>query len=217
MKRAIETAITLVTAPLWMAAVALASLAVYAAMGRPVFFRQERAGLGGRPFRILKLRTMRDGAGTDAERLTRVGRFLRKTSLDELPQLFQVLAGTMSLVGPRPLPVRYLPRYTPEEARRHDVRPGLTGWAQVNGRNAISWDEKLALDVWYVDHRSLVLDAKILWLTVWNVLARRGIDSGGGETMPELRPGGLEAREAGGARAAGAAPRTAKGACDENQ
>ena len=217
MKRAIETAITLVTAPLWMAAVALASLAVYAAMGRPVFFRQERAGLGGRPFRILKLRTMRDGAGTDAERLTRVGRFLRKTSLDELPQLFQVLAGTMSLVGPRPLPVRYLPRYTPEEARRHDVRPGITGWAQVNGRNAISWDEKLALDVWYVDHRSLVLDAKILWLTVWNVLARRGIDSGGGETMPELRPGGLEAREAGGARAAGAAPRTAKGACDENQ
>ena len=217
MKRAIETAITLVTAPLWMAAVALASLAVYAAMGRPVFFRQERAGLGGRPFRILKLRTMRDGAGTDAERLTRVGRFLRKTSLDELPQLFQVLAGTMSLVGPRPLPVRYLPRYTPEEARRLDVRPGITGWAQVNGRNAISWDEKLALDVWYVDHRSLVLDAKILWLTVWNVLARRGIDSGGGETMPELRPGGLEAREAGGARAAGAAPRTAKGACDENQ
>ena len=217
MKRAIETAITLVTAPLWMAAVALASLAVYAAMGRPVFFRQERAGLGGRPFRILKLRTMRDGAGTDAERLTRVGRFLRKTSLDELPQLFQVLAGTMSLVGPRPLPVRYLPRYTPEEARRHDVRPGITGWAQVNGRNAISWDEKLALDVWYVDHRSLALDAKILWLTVWNVLARRGIDSGGGETMPELRPGGLEAREAGGARAAGAAPRTAKGACDENQ
>ena len=217
MKRAIETAITLVTAPLWMAAVALASLAVYAAMGRPVFFRQERAGLGGRPFRILKLRTMRDGAGTDAERLTRVGRFLRKTSLDELPQLFQVLAGTMSLVGPRPLPVRYLPRYTPEEARRHDVRPGLTGWAQVNGRNAISWDEKLALDVWYVDHRSLALDAKILCLTVWNVLARRGIDSGGGETMPELRPGGLKAREAGGARAAGAAPRTAKGACDENQ
>ncbi len=217
MKRAIETAITLVTAPLWMAAVALASLAVYAAMGRPVFFRQERAGLGGRPFRILKLRTMRDGAGTDAERLTRVGRFLRKTSLDELPQLFQVLAGTMSLVGPRPLPVRYLPRYTTEEAHRHDVRPGLTGWAQVNGRNAISWDEKLALDVWYVDHRSLALDAKILWLTVWNVLARRGIDSGGGETMPELRPGGLEAREAGGARAAGAAPRTAKGACDENQ
>ena len=217
MKRAIETAITLVTAPLWMAAVALASLAVYAAMGRPVFFRQERAGLGGRPFRILKLRTMRDGAGTDAERLTRVGRFLRKTSLDELPQLFQVLAGTMSLVGPRPLPVRYLPRYTPEEARRHDVRPGITGWAQVNGRNAISWDEKLALDVWYVDHRSLALDAKILWLTVWNVLARRGIDSGGGETMPELRPGGLEAREAGGAREAGAAPRTAKGACDENQ
>ena len=217
MKRAIETAITLVTAPLWMAAVALASLAVYAAMGRPVFFRQERAGLGGRPFRILKLRTMRDGAGTDAERLTRVGRFLRKTSLDELPQLFQVLAGTMSLVGPRPLPVRYLPRYTPEEARRHDVRPGITGWAQVNGRNAISWDEKLALDVWYVDHRSLALDAKILWLTVWNVLARRGIDSGGGETMPELRPGGLKAREAGGARAAGAAPRTAKGACDENQ
>ncbi|MBR4604008.1 MAG: sugar transferase [Kiritimatiellae bacterium] len=217
MKRAIETAITLVTAPLWMAAVALASLAVYAAMGRPVFFRQERAGLGGRPFRILKLRTMRDGAGTDAERLTRVGRFLRKTSLDELPQLFQVLSGVMSLVGPRPLPMRYLPRYTPEEARRHDVRPGITGWAQVNGRNAISWDEKLALDVWYVDHRSLALDAKILWLTVWNVLARRGIDSGGGETMPELRPGGLEAREAGGARAAGAAPRTAKGACDENQ
>jgi len=129
---------------------------------------------------------MRVGDGTDAERLARFGRWLRATSLDELPELWNVLRGDMSLVGPRPLLMRYLPRYTPEQARRHEVRPGLTGWAQVNGRNALSWEQKFAYDVWYVEHQSLSLDLKILWLTVWNVLLRRGINSGAEETMSEF-------------------------------
>lgn len=188
MKRAIETAIVLVTAPVWCPLLAIAALAVLVLMGRPVMFRQVRAGLNARPFSILKLRTMRFGSGSDAQRLTGLGRLLRRTSLDELPQLLQVLSGTMALVGPRPLPVEYLSRYSPDEARRHEVRPGITGWAQVNGRNAISWDEKLALDVWYVENRSVFLDLRIMWMTVWNVLARRGIDASPGDTMPELEP-----------------------------
>ena len=177
----------LAAAPLWVPAAALAALAVRLAMGSPVIFRQERAGLGGRPFPMMKLRTMRGGPGTDAERTTRLGRFLRRTSLDELPQLLHVLSGKMSLVGPRPLPTAYLPRYSPEQARRHEVRPGVTGWAQVNGRNAISWDEKFRLDVWYVDHRSLALDAKILFMTVFGVFRQRGINSSAEETMPEFK------------------------------
>ncbi|MBN2477080.1 MAG: sugar transferase [Pirellulales bacterium] len=162
------------------------------AMGRPVLFRQVRAGYRGNPFTLVKFRTMREAFGrdgqplSDAERLTGLGRLLRRTSLDELPQLFNVLRGQLSLVGPRPLLMRYLDRYTPEQARRHEVTPGLTGWTQVNGRNRLSWEEKFALDVWYVDHQSPRLDAWILLLTVWQVLRREGISHDGDATMPEF-------------------------------
>jgi lipopolysaccharide/colanic/teichoic acid biosynthesis glycosyltransferase len=162
------------------------AVAVRLSMGSPVLFRQRRPGLKGEPFTIYKFRTMRDGPGTDAERLTAVGRFLRATSLDELPELWNVLKGDMSLVGPRPLMMQYLPRYSAEQARRHDVLPGVTGWAQVNGRNATSWEERLALDVWYVDHRSLWLDLRILARTVRAVLLREGITHPGDATMPEF-------------------------------
>ncbi len=151
-------------------------------LGAPVLFRQVRPGLGGRPFELIKFRTMtdaHDAAGNllpDAVRLTGFGKFLRKTSLDELPELWNVLKGEMSLVGPRPLLMEYLPRYSPEQARRHEVRPGLTGWAQVNGRNAISWPEKFKLDVWYVDHVSAMLDVKIIGMTIKSVMRREGIN-----------------------------------------
>ena len=170
----------------------LVALAVRLDLGSPVLFRQQRPGLRGRPFELVKFRTMRDDAavGTDikgdARRLTRFGAFLRKTSLDELPELWNVLRGDMSLVGPRPLLMQYLGRYTPEQARRHEVRPGLTGWAQVNGRNALSWEEKFALDVWYVDHRSFWLDLKILVRTARHVLRPSGISAAGEATMPEF-------------------------------
>jgi sugar transferase EpsL len=160
--------------------------------GSPVVFRQDRPGLFGRSFRLLKFRTMsnkRDATGhllPDDMRLTRVGRFLRATSLDELPQLWNVLRGDMSLVGPRPLLPQYLARYTREQARRHDVPPGITGWAQVHGRNAITWEEKFALDLWYVDHWSLWLDAKILAMTVQSVFLRKGISSHKHATMPDF-------------------------------
>lgn len=163
---------------------------VRVALGRPVLFVQERPGLGGRPFRLYKFRTMRDardGAGRplpDEARLTTVGRFLRATSLDELPELYNVVRGDMSLVGPRPLLVEYLDRYSPHQARRHDVRPGITGWAQVNGRNAQTWPERLDLDVWYVDNWSLGLDARILARTVRAVVRREGISQPGFATMP---------------------------------
>ena len=158
-------------------------------LGRPAFFRQVRPGLHGKPFEMVKFRSMTDARGPggdllpDADRLTPFGRFLRASSLDELPGLWNVLKGDMSLVGPRPLLMEYLPLYSPEQARRHAVRPGITGWAQVNGRNAISWDDKFKLDVWYVDHRSLWLDIKILWLTVRKVLVRDGISAAGEATM----------------------------------
>lgn len=158
-------------------------------LGNPVIFRQTRPGLRGQPFEMVKFRTMTDVRGSDgallpdADRLTPFGRFLRETSLDELPELWNVLKGDMSLVGPRPLLLEYLPLYTPEQSRRHEVRPGVTGWAQVNGRNAISWEEKFELDVWYVDHQSLWLDVKILWLTVKKVLVRDGISAAGEATM----------------------------------
>jgi lipopolysaccharide/colanic/teichoic acid biosynthesis glycosyltransferase len=180
------------------------AVAIRATMGAPVLFTQDRPGLGGRIFRVVKFRTMRHAAGPDgrplpdAERLTGLGRFLRATSLDELPQLWNVLRGDLSLVGPRPLLVQYLPRYTPEQARRHDVLPGITGWAQVNGRNTISWDEKFALDVWYVDHWTFALDLRILGLTLLRVLRRDGISQDGHATMPEFlgsaSPGGAERR-----------------------
>ncbi len=178
--------LVVVSAPFWLPILALAMLVVRVCEGAPVMFRQERAGLGGRPFMMMKLRTMRVGEGTDAERMTRLGRFLRATSLDELPQLFHVLSGKMALVGPRPLPTRYLPRYSPEQARRHEVRPGITGWAQVNGRNALSWDEKFRLDVWYVDHHSLLLDLKILFMTVFRTAKSDGINHPGSDTMEEF-------------------------------
>jgi sugar transferase EpsL len=157
-----------------------------------VLFRQVRPGIRGEPFTVLKFCTMnnkRDANGKllpDAERLTKLGRTLRSLSLDELPQLWNVLRGDMSLVGPRPLLMQYLPRYTPEQARRHDVRPGITGWAQVNGRNAIRWEEKFALDVWYVDHVSFAVDCRILWLTLLRVVRPQGISREGHATMPEF-------------------------------
>lgn len=186
MKRTFDILLTLGAAPLWLPLAALVALSVYATMGAPALFVQTRAGRHGRPFRLWKFRTMRPGPGTDAARTTRFGRFLRRTSLDELPQLFHVLSGKMSLVGPRPLPTRYLPRYSAEQARRHEARPGITGWAQVNGRNALSWEEKFRLDVWYVDHRTLGLDLKILWRTLFKTAAQAGIDHAAGETMPEF-------------------------------
>lgn len=161
-------------------------------LGSPVFFRQVRPGLYGKPFRMVKFRTMTDARGPDgqllpdAERLTPFGRWLRATSLDELPELWNVLRGEMSLVGPRPLLMEYLPLYSTEQARRHEVRPGITGWAQVNGRNAISWADKFALDVWYVDHHSLWLDVQILWRTMRKVLVRDGISAAGEATMPRF-------------------------------
>ena len=161
-------------------------------LGSPVLFRQVRPGLQGRPFTMVKFRTMTDERGPDgallpdAQRLTPFGRFLRASSLDELPELWNVLRGEMSLVGPRPLLMEYLPLYTPEQARRHEARPGITGWAQVNGRNAISWADKFALDVWYVDHRSLWLDVQILWRTVRKVLVRDGISAAGEATMTKF-------------------------------
>ncbi|MHB0856560.1 MAG: sugar transferase [Anaerolineae bacterium] len=170
----------------------LTALAVRITLGRPILFRQQRPGLGARPFELIKFRTMagaRDAQGhplPDAQRLTRLGRFLRASSLDELPELWNVLRGDMSLVGPRPLLMQYLPLYTPEQARRHHVRPGITGWAQVNGRNALTWERKFALDVWYVDHLSLCLDLRILARTAWKVLAREGISQAGQATMPEF-------------------------------
>jgi len=171
---------------------AAVALAVAMRIGRPVLFRQMRPGLHGRPFLLVKFRTManlRDPDGKllpDEQRLTPLGRWLRSTSLDELPELWNILKGDMSLVGPRPLLMQYLPRYTPEQARRHEVRPGLTGWAQVNGRNALTWDEKFAHDVWYVDHWSLRLDLRILALSVLSVFRRHGIAAEGSATMPEF-------------------------------
>jgi lipopolysaccharide/colanic/teichoic acid biosynthesis glycosyltransferase len=164
-------------------------------LGSPVLFRQERPGMHGEPFEMVKFRSMTDGCGPDGKllpdevRLTRFGRFLRSTSLDELPELWNVLKGEMSLVGPRPLLPEYLPLYTPEQARRHEVRPGITGWAQLNGRNAISWEEKFKLDIWYVDNLSLWLDIKILWLTVKKVLVRDGISAAGEATMSKFQGG----------------------------
>jgi lipopolysaccharide/colanic/teichoic acid biosynthesis glycosyltransferase len=192
-KRVFDLLLVCLTAPLWLALLGALALLVRLKMGSPVFFRQARPGKGSALFTLLKFRTMtdaRDAVGNplpDAERLTRFGRWLRATSLDELPELFNVLKGDMSLVGPRPLLPQYLPRYTPEQARRHEVRPGLTGWAQVNGRNALTWDEKFRLDVWYVDHCSLWLDLKILALTLRQWLRRGDINAPGSATMPEFR------------------------------
>lgn len=171
---------------------AVVALQVSRKLGHPVLFRQIRPGLNGRPFEMIKFRSMLDAYDShgdllpDAQRLTPYGRWLRNTSLDELPELWNVLRGEMSLVGPRPLLMEYLSLYTPEQARRHTVRPGITGWAQINGRNAISWREKFVLDIWYLDNQSLWLDLKILACTLWNVLSRRGISAAGEATMPKF-------------------------------
>ena len=162
-------------------------------MGSPVLFRQERPGLNGQSIEMIKFRSMRDGVDDkgnvlpDHERLTKLGLWIRKTSLDELPELWNVLKGDMSLVGPRPLLMEYLPLYSPEQARRHEVRPGITGWAQVNGRNAISWEQKFEFDVWYVDNRNIFLDMKILLLTLKKVFIRADISADGEATMPRFR------------------------------
>lgn len=173
---------------------AVVALLVRVRLGRPILFSQARAGLDGAPFTLHKFRTMTDERGPDGSllpderRLSRFGRLLRSSSLDELPELWNVVRGDMALVGPRPLPVAYLDRYTAVEARRHEVRPGITGWAQVNGRNALSWEDRLAMDVWYVDNRSLRLDLSILLRTVTAVLRRQGVSADGHATMTELRP-----------------------------
>jgi lipopolysaccharide/colanic/teichoic acid biosynthesis glycosyltransferase len=192
MKRAFDLILVIGTFWLWLPFLGLLALVVRRKLGGPVLFRQQRPGLHGKPFMLLKFRTMteaRDEKGQflpDSVRLTPFGRFLRSSSLDELPELLNVLRGEMSLVGPRPLLMEYLPRYSAEQVRRHEVRPGITGWAQVNGRNAISWDEKFRLDVWYVDHNTFWLDLKILWLTLAKVFKREGISQDGQATMEKF-------------------------------
>lgn len=189
MKRFFDTAVSLVLITILSPVIITIAMLIRGKLGRPVVFRQVRPGLYGHPFMMMKFRSMtdeRDASGNllpDERRLTAFGRFLRSTSLDELPELWNVIKGDMALVGPRPLLVEYLPLYSPEQARRHEVRPGITGWAQVNGRNALSWEEKFALDVWYVDNRSFWLDIKILLLTVKRVMSRDGINAAGEATM----------------------------------
>ena len=187
----------LITCPI-LIVVAILVLTIH---GRPILFRQQRPGYKGRPFTIYKFRTMTNRLGprgerlADSERLTPFGRFLRGLSLDELPELINILRGDMSLVGPRPLLIEYLPRYNAEQMRRHDAVPGLTGWAQVNGRNALTWQDKFALDVWYVNHRSFWLDIKIIFLTIWKVLKREGITQEGQATTEYFMGNGEEHRE----------------------
>jgi len=194
LKRGLDILLSLAALVALAPVLAVVALLVRAKLGRPVLFSQARPGLRGRLFTLWKFRTMSDARDThgrpraDAERLTEFGRTLRATSLDELPELWNVLRGDMSLVGPRPLLEEYLPRYSREEARRHDVRPGLSGWAQVNGRNATTWEERLRLDVWYVDHRSLRLDLRIIARTLAVAFRREGINAPGADTMPEFRP-----------------------------
>jgi lipopolysaccharide/colanic/teichoic acid biosynthesis glycosyltransferase len=189
-KRIVDVSVSLILVVLLAPCFALLVIGVRSFLGSPTIFRQVRAGKGGEPFTLLKLRSMtnqRDSSGNllpDAERLTKFGKWLRSTSLDELPEILNVLRGDMSLVGPRPLLIEYVPRYTMQQARRHEVRPGLSGWAQVNGRNAMDWGARLEMDTWYVDNVSLNLDLRILWLTVGEVLGRRGISHEGEATMP---------------------------------
>jgi len=191
-KRALDIATALALLVVLSPVFAITALIVRLSLGSPVIFRQLRPGKGGAVFKLYKFRSMRDTAagagdieavGTDAQRITRAGRILRASSLDELPELVNVLLGQMSIVGPRPLLVEYLPRYNAQQARRHEVRPGITGWAQVNGRNTVAWDERLKMDVWYVDNRSLMLDLRIMFMTVAAVLSRKGVSASGHATM----------------------------------
>ena len=189
MKRTLDVVLVMMTAPLWIPLGVALGVVVLLRLGTPVWFAQRRPGIGGRPFTMIKFRTMTVACGPDGvllpdgDRLTGFGRWLRATSLDELPELINVLRGEMSLVGPRPLLIEYLTLYSPEQSRRHDVRPGITGWAQVNGRNGISWEEKFALDAWYVDHQTIVLDLLILWRTMIRVVGQHDISAKGEATM----------------------------------
>lgn len=191
-KRLTDLLLLFLLAPVWLPLLFLSAVLVRVFLGRPVLFRQERAGLGGRPFVLVKFRSMRDLRDSeghllsDAERLTGFGQLLRSLSLDELPELWNVLRGEMSLVGPRPLPLAYLGRYSSRQARRLEVLPGLTGWAQVRGRNALDWESRFEHDLWYVENRSFLLDLRILCLTVWTVLRREGISGGQAVTMSEF-------------------------------
>lgn len=193
MKRLID--LTCATAGLFLLlpVICIVAIAIAIKLGRPIMFRQRRPGLCGRPFQMVKFRTMRDAMDEDGNllpdenRMTSFGKSLRSSSLDEVPELWNVLKGDMSLVGPRPLLMEYLTLYSEEQARRHEVRPGITGWAQINGRNAITWEEKFALDVWYVENQSLWLDLKILWLTLVKVVRRDGINADGEATMARFR------------------------------
>lgn len=170
----------------------LTAVLIFLSYGAPIFFKHERPGKDGLPFKLIKFRSMRDARDQkgnilpDAERITRFGRFIRRTSIDELPEFYNVLRGDMSLVGPRPLLMQYLKRYSVEQARRHDVLPGVTGWAQINGRNAISWDDKFKYDLWYIDHWTFWLDVKIIFLTIWKVLKGDGVSQPGRATMDEF-------------------------------
>ena len=192
MKRLVDITTSLSALSLFMPVLCILCVLIRFKLGSPIFFKQTRPGLNGKPFKMIKFRTMLDAADKDgnplpdAERLTQFGSFLRASSLDELPGLWNVLKGDMSLVGPRPLLMEYLPLYSKEQARRHDVRPGITGWAQVNGRNAISWEDKFKLDVWYVDNQSFWLDIKVLFLTIKKVFIREGISAEGDVTMPKF-------------------------------
>ena len=191
-KRGFDLAVALVLLVVLSPLLVLVALLVRIFLQSPILFRQRRPGLQGRPFTLLKFRTMTDARDEEGEllpdeqRFTRLGAFLRSTSLDEIPSLINIVMGEMSIVGPRPLLMQYLDRYTPEQMRRHEVRPGLTGWAQVHGRNAITWEEKFELDVWYVDHMSLGLDLRILMLTAWKVLKREGINPADMSSTPEF-------------------------------
>ncbi|HLW92463.1 MAG TPA: sugar transferase [Roseiarcus sp.] len=192
MKRIFDIAVSALVLTLGAPFLAIIALLVRVKLGSPVLFVQTRPGLHGAPFRMRKFRSMTDGRDStgalldDAQRLPPFGQWLRSTSLDELPELWNVLVGDMSLIGPRPLLMEYVPLYSSEQARRHEVKPGITGWAQVNGRNALSWDERFRLDVWYVDHRSFLLDLKILFLSVAKILKREGIAHDGAATMPKF-------------------------------
>lgn len=202
MKRIFDVVLSLFGLLLLAIPLAILGCMIRVRLGSPIFFRQVRPGLYGKPFEIVKFRTMTDARGADGEllpdpdRLTKFGAFLRSTSLDELPELWNVLKGDMSLVGPRPLLVEYLPLYSPEQARRHCVRPGITGLAQISGRNAISWEDKFRLDVWYVDHVSVWLDIVILWKTVIKVVAREGISAAGEFSAPRFRGSKQQAPDA---------------------
>lgn len=191
-KRLFDLIILFIALPIIVPVMMVVTAFVFLTMDSPIFFQQTRAGFRGRPFKLVKFRTMNDRRDTqgallpDAERLTRVGIFLRSTSLDELPELWNILRGEMSLVGPRPLLLSYLPRYSEKQMRRHDAKPGLTGWVQVNGRNSLNWNEKFELDIWYVDNQNLILDIRILLSTISQVMARRDISANNDATMPEF-------------------------------